>query len=120
MAGRTPPAAHRWIDPGPDFRNPGQPKLLNQTKESGRQFHLLQAFHVANRLSGGRYQAMVDAMRRVLVEKAYYPPQRGIFYETKADWSPRDTKNGPANWVTSEAMGCALMALFSLSDEYLW
>lgn len=106
--------------PGPDFQNPGAPRLLRETKESGRQFHLLQAYHVANRLSGGRYQAMEDAMLRVLREKAYQASVRGIFYETKADWSPRGTKKGPADWVTTEAMGCALLALFSVGDATVW
>ncbi|MEI7728934.1 MAG: hypothetical protein WCO56_05155 [Verrucomicrobiota bacterium] len=106
---------------GPDFRNPGQPKLSNKSKESGRQFHLLQAFHVANQLTGGKYQSMVNAMTRVLLEKAYYAPGGGILYEVQPDWTPRVLKNGkPADWVTTEAMGCAMMALFSMNEPQPW
>jgi hypothetical protein len=108
---------------GPDFQNPGKPKLLGAKKESGRQFHMLQAFHVANRLTGGKYQAMEDAMLRVLLEKAYSPQCRGIFYEVSPDWSPlklQGKKSGVEDWVTTEAMGCAMMALFSLNEKEPW
>jgi len=108
---------------GPDFRHPGKPKLLDAKKESGRQFHMLQAFHVANRLTDGKYQGMEEALARVLVDHAYYPPGHGIFYESLPDWSPLKarTKNGElADWVTSEAMGCAMMALFSLQEKEPW
>jgi len=106
---------------GPDFQNPGKPKLSNKSKESGRQFHLLQAFHVANQLTGGKYQAMVEAMTRVLLEKAYDPVQRGIYYEAQPDWTPRELKNGKrGDWVTTEAMGCAMMALFSMNEKEPW
>ena len=108
---------------GPDFSNPGKPKLLNAKKESGRQFHMLQAFHVANRLTGGKYQAMEEAMLTSLVDKAYYAPARGIFYEVAPDWSPlrlKGKQSGLADWVTTEAMGCAMMALFSLNEAEPW
>lgn len=105
---------------GPGFSNPGKPKLLTKSKESGRQFHMLQAFHVANVMTKGRYRDMEEALTRVLVEKAYYAPARGIFYESESDWTPRKTKAGPADWVTTEAMGCAMMALFSLNEKEPW
>jgi len=108
---------------GPDFRNPGKPKLLETKKESGRQFHMLQAFHVAKRLTDGRYVAMEKAMLKVLVEKAYYVPGRGILYEVAPDWSPlkeRGTPGGLRDWVTSEAMGCAMLALFALNETAPW
>lgn len=108
---------------GPDFRNPGKPKLLKTKKESGRQFHMLQAFHVANRLTGGKYQAMEKAMLEALVEKAYYAPGRGILYEVAPDWSPLKLKGkggGVEDWVTTEAMGCAMMAIFSLDEKDPW
>jgi hypothetical protein len=108
---------------GPDFRNPGKPKLLDSKKESGRQFHMLQAFHVADKLTGGKYQAMEEAMLQVLVAKAYYPQRQGIFYEVSPDWSPlklQKKKSEAENWVTSEAMGCAMMALFSLNEKEPW
>lgn len=108
---------------GPDFRNPGKPNLLDSKKESGRQFHMLQAFHVANRVTDGKYRAMEDALVRVLVDKAYYEPGRGILYEVKPDWTPLQLKGGKNNvedWVTTEAIGIALEALFSLDEEAPW
>lgn len=106
---------------GSDFQNPGRPKLLAGKKESGRQFHMLQAFHVANRLTGGKYQDMENAMLRVLLDKAYYAQGRGIVYEMAPDWSLLKIKNrGVEDWVTSEAMGCAMLALFSLSEKEPW
>jgi len=101
--------------------NPGPPKLLTKSKESGRQFHMLQACQLASRLTGGKFKDMEDALLKVLLEKAYYSAGRGIVYETQTDWSFRRTKNGqPSDWVTSEAMGCALEALFSLTDKEAW
>jgi hypothetical protein len=108
---------------GPDFLHPGKPKLLDAKKESGRQFHMLQAFHVANCLTGGKYQAMEKALLTALVEKAYYAPGRGIMYEVSPDWSPlklQKKKTDAEGWVTSEAMGCAMMALFSLNEKEPW
>src|SRR5262249_25760563 len=93
---------------GPNFKTPGQPKLLTKTTEGGREFHLLQAFHVANVMSSGRYREMEEAMLRVLVEKAYAPAARGIYYEAERDWTPRKLKVGVGDWVTTEAMGCAM------------
>ncbi len=106
---------------GPDFLHPGKPKLLDSKKESGRQFHMLQAFHVANQVTGGKYRSMEGAMLRVLLDKAYYEPGRGIVYEMAPDWSLLKAKSGGfADWVTSEAMGCALLAMFSLNEEESW
>ncbi len=106
---------------GPDFENPGKPKLLDAKKESGRQFHMLQAFHVANRLTGGKYQDMENAMLHVLVDKAYYVKGQGIVYEMAPDWSLLPVKHdGVEDWVTSEAMGCAMLAIFSLNEKEPW
>jgi hypothetical protein len=106
---------------GPDFQHPGKPKLLGGKKESGRQFHMLQAFHVADELTSGKYQEMEDAMLHVLVDKAFYAPGQGIVYEMAPDWSLLKIKNGGVeDWVTSEAMGCAMLALFSLNEKEPW
>jgi hypothetical protein len=54
-----------------------------------------------------------------LVDKAYYTPGRGLLYEVAPDWSPLKLKGkqgGLEDWVTTEAMGCAMMALFSLNE----
>ncbi len=106
---------------GPDFQKPGKPRLLDKSKECGRQFHMLQAFHVASQFTGGKYRPMVDAMRRVLLEKAWFAPGQGVFYECEPDWSPRKAKSGAVcDWVTTEAMGCSMMALFALTDPDPW
>jgi hypothetical protein len=106
---------------GPDFFHPGNPRLLDSKKESGRQFHMLQAFHVASQLTGGKYRSMEQAMLRVLLDKAYYAQGRGLVYEMGPDWSLLKVKNnGHEDWVTSEAMGCAMLAMFSLDEKAPW
>lgn len=108
--------------PGPDYLHPGSPRRLTEKKEAGRQFHMLQAFHVADRLTGGRYRAMEQALLGILLDKAYNPKIQGIVYEVAPDWSfLRVRKGGPVeDWVTSEAMGCAMLALFSLQEPSPW
>ena len=106
---------------GPDFAHPGQPKLLGNKKESGRQFHMLQAFHVADRLTGGKYQDMEAALLRTLLDKAYYAPGRGMVYEMAPDWSLVKVKHDRVeDWVTTEAMGCAMLAIDSINAPEPW
>jgi hypothetical protein len=107
--------------PGPDAKHPGQPRVAEGKKESGRQFHMLQAFHMANALTGNRYQAMEKLMLKVAAERAYFPEGRGIVYEMAPDWSLLTMKNGQReDWVTSEAMGVALLALLELGEDKPW
>lgn len=95
--------------------------VLEGKKESGRQFHMLQAFHLADALTGNRYQAMEKLMLKVALAKAYYPQGRGIVYEMAPDWSLLTMKNGQReDWVTSEAMGVALLALLGLGEGKPW
>jgi hypothetical protein len=105
---------------GEDFKNPGKPKLLNKTKESGRQFHMLQAFHVANALTSGRFQNSETELRRVALEKGYYAPGHGVLYEVMPDWTPRLHDGQAMDWVTTEAMGCMALALCSGEDQEPW
>jgi hypothetical protein len=106
---------------GPSFENPGKPRLMDEKKESGRQFHMLQAVHVANRLTDGNYADMESAMLDVLLNKAYYKKGQGIVYEMAPDWSLLKVKNGGVeDWVTSEAMGCAMLAIFSINEKDSW
>jgi hypothetical protein len=106
---------------GPSFEDPGKPKLLDEKKESGRQFHMLQAFHVADRLTGGDYAGMESAMLDVLLNKAYYKEGQGIVYEMAPDWSLLKLKHGGVeDWVTSEAMGCSMLAIFSMNEKDPW
>ena len=82
---------------------------------------MLQAFHVANALTGNRYEAMEKLMRKVALERAYFPEGQGIVYEMASDWSLLTMKNGQrADWVTSEAMGVALLALPELNEKTPW
>lgn len=62
-----------------------------------------------------------DALRRAVLEKAYYAPGHGVLYEVKPDWTPRMMKHGrPADWVTTEAMDIAREALLPLDEKELW
>ncbi|MBV9227979.1 MAG: hypothetical protein JOZ18_01605 [Chloroflexi bacterium] len=106
---------------GPDFQHPGIPKINRKLKESGRQIQMLEAFRVANSLTGDRYQVMQDALLDVAVKKAYYAPGHGVLYEETADWQPVKSKNGqPQDWVTTEAMGITLESLFSVTEAQPW
>jgi hypothetical protein len=109
------------VFPGPDSRNPGEPRLNSSKKESGRQAHMLEAVVVANRLTGNRYRALEEALVKVVLEKAYYAPGRGILYEQAADWSLLALKGGGvADWVTTEAMGITLEALQQRNRKEPW
>jgi hypothetical protein len=63
------------------------------------------------------------AIRKAELDKAYYSPGRGILYAVAPDWSPLKVRGRPGgieDWVTSEAMGGAMMALFSLGEKEPW
>jgi hypothetical protein len=100
------------VFPGKSYSDPGKPKLSDSKKESGRQAHMLEAVALANRLTGNRYRKLEDDLVTVVTTKAYFAAGRGVPYEQAADWSLLALKNGVnEDWVTSEAMGIALMAL---------
>ena len=106
---------------GNDIQNPGQPKVPTTNKEAGRQLQMLEAFRVADSLTNNSYLTMQNAMAHVLLTKAYYAPGHGILYATTATWAPAPLKSGVAqDWVTTEAMGIALEALFSLNASTPW
>jgi hypothetical protein len=107
--------------PGSDSQNPGQPRVPSTNKESGRQLQMLEAFRLANTLTNHAYQSMQDALTQVLLTKAYYAPGHGILFQVTANWSPTPLKSGIAQaWVTTEAMGIGLEALFALSATAPW
>jgi hypothetical protein len=109
------------IYPGPDYLHPGRAHIVTLFKESGRQVQLLEAFHLANRMTGGRYREMESAMQAVATGPAYYAPGHGYLYEQTAGWQPLTLQNGVvSDWVTTEAMGCALEGLLSLEDPQPW
>ena len=79
---------------------------------------MLEAFQVANTLTGGQYTGMVMAMEGVAVNLAYYAPGHGYLNQETADWKPLVLQTGVnageiEDWVTTEAMGIALEALLS-------
>ncbi len=108
--------------PGTDATAPGTPHVTSrEKKESGRQLGMLEVFRVANSLTNNRYQAMQDSMLQVALEKAYYAPGHGVLFEMTDQWTPLTLKNGVrAEWVTTEAMGIMLEALFSLKESNPW
>jgi hypothetical protein len=109
------------IYPGPDVTHPGTPHVIRLFKESGRQIQLLEAFHVADQLAGGRFAAMETLLGGVAIQHAYYRPGHGFLYEQTADWQPLTLAHGVvSDWVTTEAMGCALEGLLSMGDAHPW
>jgi hypothetical protein len=106
---------------GQDSKHPGTMKISKGYKETGRQLQMLEAFVVANTLTNDRYQNMQEAMLQVALNKAYYPPQYGVLYEEASNWQILQTKDGkPMDYTTTEAMGIAFEALFSVSDAHPW
>ncbi len=86
-------------------------------KEAGRQIIMLQAFHIANKLTDGRYQETENQLQSLAVNKVYYAPGHGVLYDVNSDWSLRELPNGTSeDMVTTEAMGAELESLFSLSE----
>jgi hypothetical protein len=106
---------------GTHVRQAGTAKVRKGDKEGARQLHLLQAFAVANRLTGGQFREMEDTMLGIALEKAYSPAGRGYVYLQAPDWSLLTAKQGgKRDWVTTEAMGIALEALLSLPRKETW
>jgi hypothetical protein len=106
---------------GTHVRQAGTAKVRKGDKEGSRQLHLLQAFAVANRLTGGRFQEMEETLLRIALEKAYVPAKHGFVYLQAPDWSLLTAKQGgQRDWVTTEAMGIAAEALLSLERKETW
>lgn len=98
--------------------DPGTITISRTHKEAGRQVGMLEAFHLANLFTNGRYKHMEDLVLTVALNKAYYAPGHGVLFEVNADWTPITFPDDtPANNVTTEAMGIELESLFSLSGE---
>jgi len=78
---------------------------------------MLQAFHMANQLTSGKYQYTEDQLLSLAMNKVYYAPGHGALYDVNSDWSLRKLPNGTyEDMVTTEAMGAELESLFSLSE----
>ncbi len=110
------------IFPGPDAAHAGTPRVQANAKESGRQFQMIEAFHLADVLAHGRFQATEGALLTVALSKGYFAPGHGVLYETTADWQPLAIKHSSArqDWVTTEAMGIMLEGLQSLKLSNPW
>ena len=79
--------------PGPTPASPGEPHVTRQKRERA-------AIPYAAGLPRGQRRdrqslsAMEGLMRKVALEKAYYPAGQGIVYEVAPDWSLLTMKNG--------------------------
>jgi hypothetical protein len=103
---------------GPSPADPGQFIISKAHKEVGRQIIMLQAFHIANQLTSGRYRETEDQLQSLAINKAYYAPGHGVLYDVNANWSLRRLRNGTyEDMVTTEAMGAEMESLFSLSES---
>ncbi len=105
--------------PGKTIAHPGTPVLSKKTKQGGQQLLMLEAFQMADTLTGGQYTTMVLAMEKVAVNKAFYATGHGYLDQGTANWKPLVLQTGDnagetEDWVTTEAMGIALEALQSL------
>ena len=109
------------IFPGATSHAPGVPKANQGKKESGRQLQMLEAFRVANTLTNDRYRQMQTLMEQVTLGKAYYPAGHGYVFEESATWQILTLHGGQLeDWVTTEAMGIALEALFAMEMPAPW
>jgi hypothetical protein len=110
------------VFPGSDAAHAGTPKVQTKAKESGRQFQMLEAFHLADALAHGRFQMTENALFDVALTKGYYAPGHGVLYETTANWQPLAIKHSSAHqdWVTTEAMGIMLEGLQSVNQSDPW
>lgn len=91
--------------------------LSKAHKEAGRQIIMLQAFHLADQLTSGKYKDTEDQLLSLAINKVYYAPGHGVLYDVNSDWSLRKLPNGTyEDMVTTEAMGAELESLFSVSE----
>ncbi|GAC1359032.1 MAG: hypothetical protein PVSMB5_02450 [Ktedonobacteraceae bacterium] len=96
---------------------PGSISVVRTKKEAGRQSIMLQAFHMANKVTNDKYKDMESRMLDVALKHIYVPAVHGVLYLVNPDWSTQTFKNGtPNNMVTTEATGAELESLFSLKS----
>src|SRR6266699_846127 len=105
--------------PSKTIAHPGAPVRSKTTKQGGQQLLMLEAFQVADTLTGGQYTGMVLAMEQEAVNRANYAAGHGYLDQEKTDRKPLVLHTGAnageaKDWVTTEAMGIALEALLSL------
>lgn len=107
---------------GSSYQSSGTPTVTCSKKELGRQLIMLDAFHVADTVGklGTLFRGMETSMKNLATNQEYYPTGSGYLYESRQDFSLVTINGTPEDWVTSEADGAALEALFSTSDSTPW
>lgn len=99
---------------GSTLTNLGSIKVLNGKKDPGRMMEMLWAYYLADQ-NGGKFQDMESSLLNIALQKAYYASGHGVLFEVRPDWSLVLIGGIPENWVTTEAMGIELEALFAAS-----
>ncbi|HXA29967.1 MAG TPA: hypothetical protein VN193_14595 [Candidatus Angelobacter sp.] len=106
---------------GSGLAQPGSPSVGCSKKEAGRQLVVLDAVRVAATVGlGSRYADLQQRMTALAVGPDYYSHGAGYVYEVAPDYSLFLNHSVPEDWVTTEADGIALEALFALSDPSPW
>jgi hypothetical protein len=106
---------------GLSYSAPGAPLVSCTKKEAGRQLVVLDAARVAATVGAGtRYDDLIQRMTAIAVGPDYDAAGAGYVYEVSRSYSPFDNHGTSEDWVTSEADGIALEALFALSDNRPW
>jgi hypothetical protein len=106
---------------GTSFSNPGTPSLSCTKKEAGRQLVVLDAARVGQTVgAGSRYDDLITRMTALAIGRDYDAAGSGYVYEVARDYAPYSNHGTPEDWVTTEADGIAMEALFALSDPRPW
>src|SRR5579875_2909945 len=105
---------------GATYDTAHDPTVRDRTKEAGRQQQVLLAARLADLATGGAYSSLVSELAQVATERAYYAAGHGFLYQEQSDWQPVVRKGEVKNFVTTEAMGIAIEALFALGTPSPW
>ncbi|HEV7680063.1 MAG TPA: hypothetical protein VGQ42_15995 [Candidatus Dormibacteraeota bacterium] len=106
---------------GLSYAAPGAPALACTKKEAGRQLVVLDAARVAAAAgAGSRYDDLIQRMTAIAVGPDYYAAGAGYVYEVSRSYGAFDNHGTVEDWVTGEADGIALEALFALTDKRPW
>jgi hypothetical protein len=106
---------------GTSYSNPGTPLIACTKKEAGRQLVVLDAARVGQTVgAGSRYDDLIQRMTALAIGRDYNAAGRGYVYEVARDYSQYSNHGSPEDWVTTEADGIAMEALFALSDSRPW
>ena len=106
---------------GASLARPGFPALGCTKKEAGRQLVVLDAVRVAATVgAGARYDDLQRRMTAIALGPDYYAAGAGYVYEVSRDYTLYRNHGIQEDWVTTEADGIALEALFALTDPQPW